>query len=370
MATFEVLVLPVKIETHDNADTLEIARIGDYRSIVRKGDFVTGNLVAYIPEGSVLPDALIEEMGLTGRLAGGAKNRVKAVKLRGVLSQGLCYPVRPAWNKGDDVAAELGIVKYEPVIPAGFAGELQSVGSERTLHYDIENFKKYPEVFKEGEPVVFTEKLHGTFAQFGVMSDAQKLSDNCNDTDFLVVASKGVAGKGLAFKIDSEANKGNLYVRTALEHFLVEKCYNYFGDEKSIFILGEIFGPGVQDLHYGLKKPEFRIFDIYKGDPGKGHFLSDEDLDKVCETFKIERVPVIYRGPFSKVILEKYTNGRETVSSTGKESHVGNHVREGVVVRSARERESGEGLPCWDRAQLKSVSEGYLLRKGDVTEYA
>jgi RNA ligase (TIGR02306 family) len=70
MATFEVKVLPVKIETHPNADALEVARIGDFRAIVRKGDFGNGDHVAYIPEGAVVPADVLEEMGLTGRLAG------------------------------------------------------------------------------------------------------------------------------------------------------------------------------------------------------------------------------------------------------------------------------------------------------------
>lgn len=362
MATFEAVVLPVNIEAHSNADSLEIARIGEYRSIVRKGDFKSGDLVAYIPEGAVLPDQLIAEMGLTGRLAGGDKNRVKAVKLRGVLSQGLCYPAREGWAPGSDVATELGIWKYEPVVPAGFSGELMSVGTHRTMKYDIENYKKYPDVFQDGELVVFTEKLHGTFAMFGVMSNDEQLSDAYNDTAYLVVGSKGVAAQGLAFKVDSEANKNNLYVRTALELTLVERCYNYFGDDKSVFIMGEIFGPGVQDLNYGLTKTEFRVFDIYVGSPGKGEFLNDVDLDTACAGLKLARVPVIYRGPFSKEVLEKYTNGKETISGT--------HVREGVVVRAAVERRANADLPCYDRAQLKSVSEGYLLRKGEATEYA
>ena len=55
MSTFAVHVVRVAIEPHDNADALEIARVGDYRSVVRKGQFQSGELVAYIPEQPVLP---------------------------------------------------------------------------------------------------------------------------------------------------------------------------------------------------------------------------------------------------------------------------------------------------------------------------
>jgi RNA ligase (TIGR02306 family) len=151
MATFSITVLPIKIEPHPNADALEVARVGDYRSIVRKGSFTNGDMIAYIPEGAVLPEDLIAELGLTGKLSGSSCNRVKAVKLRGVLSQGLCYPARKGWKRGQDVTAELGIHKYEPVIPAGFQGELMSVGGSRTFKYDIENIKNFVITYDEGD---------------------------------------------------------------------------------------------------------------------------------------------------------------------------------------------------------------------------
>ena len=66
MATFEAKVYKLKIEEHPNADALELAVVGDYRSIVRKGQFKTGDLGVYIPEAAVCPDWLIRELGLEG----------------------------------------------------------------------------------------------------------------------------------------------------------------------------------------------------------------------------------------------------------------------------------------------------------------
>ena len=56
MAQFEVRVHRVRIEEHPDADALEIARIGGYRSVVRKEQFQDGDLAAYIPESSIVPD--------------------------------------------------------------------------------------------------------------------------------------------------------------------------------------------------------------------------------------------------------------------------------------------------------------------------
>lgn len=380
MSTFECKVYKIKVESHPNADNLEVARIGDFRAIVRRGDFSNGDMAAYIPEGAMLPQDLVKEMGLEGKLAGPDKNRVKAIRLRGVLSQGLVFPARRGWSQGMDVAPDLGVWKYEPVIPAGFAGEVMSVGGRRTLKYDIENIKKHPDLFMPGEQVTFGEKLHGTAFLLGVMgkdnllpgpysrsSDMQPDETREYEESRLVIASKGIAAKGLAFKLPwtpDHPNWNNVYCKTARKLDIVPAVEEVFGLEQTVFILGEIFGANIQDLTYGLSEPEFRIFDIYVGNPGEGRFLNNDELTQKCLELGIPRVPVLYVGPFSRETLEKYTSGKETVSGTGK------HTREGVVVRSCVERTSGTGdLPCGDRMQLKSVSEDYLLRRGNVTEY-
>lgn len=351
MSDFAVKVEKITIEPHNNANALELAGVGDYRSIVRKGQFKTGDLVAYIPEAALVPENILEELGLTGKLAGKQKNRVKAVRLRGVLSQGICYPAREGWNEGDDVTEELGITKWEPPIPAQLAGEVWNAGGRCCIKYDIENFKRYPEILQDGEQVVFTEKIHGTWCQIAVLED-----------DNIVVASKGLGAKGLAFK-DNERNTHNLYLRVAKHLNIVDKVRRVYTNNTRVFVLGEIFGKGVQDLSYGSDSGKddtlgFRVFDVYVGQPGLGWYESDSTLESVCVAAGLDRVPVLYRGPFSKNVMKEYTDGKETVS--GKEQH----IREGIVIRPVIERRDNE----LGRVQLKSVSENYLLRKGG-TEY-
>lgn len=212
MAEFEAKVYKLKIEEHSNADALEIARVGDYRSIVQKGQYKTGDLGVYIPEQAILPQWLIVRLGLEGRLAGSNKDRVKAIKLRGVLSQGIIYKVFPedgefcahietelahvgpckvGVSEGDNLTEELGITKYEPVIPASMSGEVE--GCNYTIKFDIENIKKYPDIFEPGEYVVITEKLHGTWCCFGSHPDYP-----------YIVTSKGLSGRGLIFSISKQ----------------------------------------------------------------------------------------------------------------------------------------------------------------------
>ena len=186
MSTFKVEVVKVRaIEPIANADAIECAVVGDYRSVVLKHSLCVGQLAVYIPEASVLPENVLRMLNMwdnekkVGKLSGKKGNRVKAIKLRGQLSQGLLLPVdsgtdigHPFLNvidyvddnigtmllveEGDDLTAELGITKYEPPIPSSMAGELYHAGSELTVKYDIENFKRYPDVLVEGEQVVMT----------------------------------------------------------------------------------------------------------------------------------------------------------------------------------------------------------------------
>lgn len=362
MANFAVTVEKIKIFPHPNADRLEIAQVGDYQCIVGKGQFQNENLVAYIPEQAIVPASLLREMGLEGRLAGKNKNRVKAVRLRGVLSQGLVYPARPEWSEGADVTELLGITKWEPPIPAHLSGEVFAAGVDRTLKYDIENFKRYPHVLEPGEEVVFTEKLHGTWCMIGYMP--KKYAHPTEGR--LFVSSKGLSARGLAMKYDAEANKTNLYVRVARHYNMDNRISFAFGnvikddlDPKPVYVLGEVFGAGVQDLSYGSRTDKdveigFRVFDVYVGIPGQGRYLNDTELDDACKRLGLPRVPVLYRGPFSKEVMYEYTDGLETVS--GKEMH----IREGIVVRPTVERRNDE----IGRVQLKSVSGDYLTRKG------
>lgn len=351
MATFESRIHQIELEPHPNADRLELAVIGGYRCVVQKGQFLPGELVAYIPEGAIVPDDVIAELGLEGRLAGPDMNRVKAIRLRGALSQGLVYPIRGwrlkampglGYQEGDDVTEALGIVKYEPPIPVHMQGEVESAFG-MTLNYDIEDVKKFPDVLFENEPVQMTEKIHGTWCCLGWHPDHGP-----------IVTSKGMSAQGLVLKLN-EANEDNLYVRAWHAHraTLARMLRMDRATAGPFYVLGELFGPGVQSLHYGAKEPEFRVFDVYIGEPGKGSYCGVYSLrELVAGHFQL--VPTLYEGPFSHEKMMEVTDGQTTM-------HDATHVREGVVIKPlAERRDVNFGL---GRVILKSVSGDYLVGK-------
>lgn len=352
MADFEVIVYPVDtIIPHENADSIEIVKIGNFNTIVRKDSLKLGDKVAYIPPQSVLPDGLIEEMGLTGRLAGSQKNRVKEIKLRGVLSEGLVYPMPQDTALGIDVQEQLGITKYEPIIPASMSGLVES-GQGLTMHYDIENIKKYPELFKPGDYVSVSEKIHGTWCCLG-MHNGQP-----------IVTSKGLSARNLRFKINQE---GNHYVNMWHKH--KDALIEFFRDYMTIdtwYVLGEIYGRGIQDLQYGTMHPEFRIFDVWNGTLNNGFWLSPVILKTVARETTIPTVPIVWSGRYSDLIAKQEDDTSVLNKLLLDESSlVPKHLREGVVITADPPTPTERN---GTRLKLKAVSEKFLLRKGG-TEY-
>lgn len=370
MSTLRVTAERLTIHPHDNADALELAQVGLYRAVVAKGRYNTGDWALYIPEGSLLPDDLIDELGLTGRLAGSQKNRVKAVRLRGELSQGIvCNPqavdnvdLASAHAEDRDFAADLGVTKWVPPIPVHMAGEMLPA-PDLIPWIEIEDIKRYPAVFEPGEPVVATEKVHGTACLFTLTLDERGVAsgdDGSVPGDYFV-SSKGFGSKRLAI---AHADS-NLYWR-AIETYGVPAAAARIAelfDTERVGVFGEVFGRGVQDLAYGAsgggERPGYAVFDVAVQMPGVVRWLDPGELTDVLAKVELPAVPRLYEGPYDEAALMELATGRETVSGKSE------HLREGLVVRSATGRYSPV---TGGRAIAKFVSPAYLTRKGG-TEY-
>lgn len=371
MSNFKVDLLPITVVPHPGADALELALVGPpetaYRCVVGKGMFKTGDLVAYIPEASILPDALIESMGLVGRLAGSSKNRVKAVKLRGALSEGLVWAPKEGWRiwfaqnnpnrtspesaftdaeafAGEDIAVQLGITKYQPVIPATMSGNMVGDAPAFAAATDMDNFKKYSHILERGETVYATEKIHGT--QCSLIYDGHTLK----------VSSKGVLTRNRATLAEDPHNLYWQVVRDCDLDTSMKALYQRF--DTTVQLVGEIYGD-VQDLKYGLSqgKRAFAAFDIRICNPDNtGSYIDSVEFFYITRELGIPTVPLLYIGNYFPEMMQEFTDGLTHLG--------GGHLREGVVIKPAIERTDY----LHGRVILKSVSEAYLLRKGNVTE--
>jgi RNA ligase (TIGR02306 family) len=377
MSAFTVQVTTIdRVEAHPDADAIEIAMLGGYRSIVRKADgFSAGSPVVYIPQASLLPEYLLRRLGLwddtlgQGLLGGPSFNRVSPKRLRGVFSQGICMKAELVGDYrvsvegpdgsiiasfGDDLAEVLGIEKWVPVIPAELVGDVFVVGQPLTVNFDIEDIKAYPKVISVGEEVEFREKLHGVFTGVSVIPSSEALPEAFGSDHNVIVYSKGLGAQGMAFA-DTVDNaklphvKATAALRAKLEEITASEGL-------PLTVMGETFGPGVQDLHYG-SHVQFRIFAACRGYRGDQKYLDADALRALAGRLGVEMVPVLYRGPFSWEVLAEHTSGPTAMDAK--------HIREGVVVTPVVEREDMR----LGRVALKSVSEKYLLRKGG-TEYS
>ncbi|HDR9105367.1 RNA ligase (ATP) [Paraburkholderia sp. A3RO-2L] len=389
MSTFSVPIKRIRaIEMHPNADAIELAVIDGYRTVVKKGAFEAGELVAYIPQAALLPQWLLKRLGFwdaerdMGKLNGPEGNRVKAIHLRGELSQGICYPVITdgAGNgqivtgdepgcfanvvEGEDVAGLLGITKHVPEVPECLLGDVFAMEYDHTLNFDIEDWKAYPDVLQSGEEVIFTEKLHGICTVVVILPFKDAHPDAFGERKNILISSKGLMADGLAFK-NNEKNRDNVYVKAtrALVEGIeaVQRLGNHKGDSAGpaapMYVLGETFGPGVQDLAYGTEL-SYRMFAGANGYRSQQTYYDWDDLaHSVAPAFGVEMVPVLYRGPFSEAVMREHTSGKTTLGAK--------HIREGIVMVPARERKDA----VLGRVALKSVSAAYLTRAGG-TEYS
>lgn len=198
--------------------------------------------------------------------------------------------------------------------------------------------------------------VHNSFCQVVIVPE----SDG-NENMFLgriLVASKGLGAQGLCFKAN-ERNETNIYVRALKSSGIFDKLIKEYSNiDVPFFILGEVYGPGVQEgFSYG-NELKFRVFDAGSGYRGNSHYINWHMVKENAKLLGYDTVPELYIGPFSKEKMLELTSGKETVSGENK------HMREGVVVKPTTERRDFN----LGRVILKSVSEEYLTRKGG-TEY-
>jgi tRNA-binding EMAP/Myf-like protein len=164
MSSLIVEICEIKnLKKHPNADKLALAECKGWQVIVGLNQYQENDRVVFIPPDCVIPDNLIEKYELAYLKHNG---RTGTVKLRGEMSNGLVLEV-PAgkWKLGDNVADAMEITKWEPPQSVYSGGVKQTSKKKLNPDFDryteIENIKNFNSVFKDGDEVIITEKIHG-----------------------------------------------------------------------------------------------------------------------------------------------------------------------------------------------------------------
>ncbi len=377
MATFKVEATKIsKIWDHPNADRLSLAQVEGmtFQFCVKKDEFQVGSAVVYFPLDAVMPDALVAHFGIANFLAGG--KRVKTVKLRGSISQGfvasaasvsdylvknLLNPLAIVPNLG--LTDALGVTKWEPPVTMQANAKLTPLNIPA---YDIEGCDRYPEIVAElmKEPVVYiTEKVEGMnmFAQW--RSDGQRR-----------VAQRNFYIESLdpenPHSFDQMANTTLFPLLALFNNHHSLKC-----EDRNLRFRAEFTGPGSQGNYYEILDQRAYVFEmdvdgvpidaeefdaLFKTSWGVGwsHCIQDvlRKSGMVGSIFKkyIYVVPPVFVGRLSDFLagrtIQEASNGPSAINP-GK-------LREGIVIRPARERD----IPGFGRLILKQRSPEYLAK--------
>lgn len=336
MAERQVIKDRARLFPHPNADRLELCKVGTFQLVVRKGEFQDGDPIVIAPERAVLPPQLAKRYvnSETGAsyLHGPEHNRVGPVRLRGELSQGVILPGEGLEDLpfGEDLSERLGITFWEPPVPIHMAGEvapLPVVG--HYTHHDVEQFGIYAGEFREGEPVLAHEKLHGSQGVYYRTAAGEWL-----------VTSKGLSRHRLTLR----ENSGNVYWQAAQNVELFEAADAALPTGE-VQVFGEVV-PVQKGFTYGTRQPTVFVFKLVHA----GHVLPRAGWP----TWFVEQsVPLLYQGPFDVTTLRELRNGLETVSGQGL------HIREGIVVTPLVPRLTTDGRDL----SLKLISDAYAKKE-------
>jgi len=336
------------IKPIEGADAIECAIVnGGWPVVVKKGEYQVGDVAIYLEIDSWVPHELAPFLskGQEPREYNGVKGeRLRTVKLRGQISQGLLLPVTILGDLGlecpsgfADVTEILGIQKWEPPIPAQLAGTMKGnfphfipkTDQERCQNLRREIFEEHYDEFYE-----VTTKLDGS-----------------SMTVYVKDGEVGVCSRN----IDLKETEGNSFWKAAREQGIIDalqKCSEYMAMD--LAIQGELIGEGIQGNPEKLKGQRFFLFDVY--DITNGLYLIPNERHDVLDQLKeggadIEHVPIV-RDMF--LVTNEFGTIDELLEFAEGPSLNPQTKREGLVFKSY-----GSDFT------FKAIANSYLLKHKD-----
>ena len=326
-----------------DADRIVAYRVGGWWVVDKKGAYEVGDLAVYCEVDSFLSENLAPWLVRSKpKTYNGVKGeRLRTIRLKGQLSQGMLLPmnVLDQWDsgelitligeqyyqEGEDVTEELGIQKWEPVVPAQLRGVIRGNFPSQFPKTDLErcqNLTKYLEKYSQ-MGWVMEEKLDGS-----------------SFTCYLSDGKFGVCSRNL----DLKESEDNTFWRVANRYSLREKLEALDFDSDHIAIQAELIGPGIQKNPYGLTEADIRVFDIHDGTS----YLHKDDRAYIVEKLGLPSVPtlgVLRTG-------ELPTDVEEILAMAEGKSQLNGTEREGIAFKSLDD----------PNVSFKAISNKFLLK--------
>lgn len=343
------------------ADKIEVATVGGWKVVVQKGLYKENELAIFCEIDSWIP-APVAPFLFKGRSYNGVDGeRLKTVKLKGQVSQGLLIPFseiseiqkwnEDSWvyvgmsgtymvNEGDDVTEMLGIQKWEKPVPGALAGVVKGNFPSfirKTDQERVQNLKKELATWISYETIwEVTEKLDGSSMTVYINSVPEK-----ETVDFGVCSRNfDLAGP------ESEYYRENSFWQVAKKLDLESKMKNVMFN---FAIQGELVGPGVQGNKYGLTELDFYVFDIW--DIDQQSYVPPSVRKSLVDRLGLKMAPVVGVD----VVIAKTDTMENLLLIADGNSAIGNKsAREGLVYKSS----------C-GRYSFKTISNKWLLKNDE-----
>ena len=316
------------------ADAILLAKVLGWELVVKKTEFQVGDRCVYFEIDSVLP---IAQWNDHLRKEPNKPLRIKTIRLRGQLSQGLAMPLSiiptGEYEVGQDVTTLVGVTKYEPVVPAHLSGMAKG-NFPAFLH-------KTDETRLQSEPRVLDEAISKGLVLVGTLKmDGTSFTAYRRDDEF------GVCSRNL----DLKETEGNAHWRMARKLKLEEILRS---EPRNLSIQGEICGPSIQANRLGLSESKLYLFNLFDIDAGK--YLSHTELSAFAEKHMLNMVPTVYRLDFGGVVGPRDVN--HLLDIANNLNYDNGTPAEGIVWRSMCETYSDV---LKGRMSFKTISNRFL----------
>ncbi len=336
----------VDLSPIDGADKIEVATVLGWKVVVKKNEFKVGDEVVYLEIDSWVPFELAPFLskGAEPREFEGIKGcRLKTVRLRGQVSQGLILPLSIIPKSygldfksavGEDLTDFLNIKKWEAPVPAQLGGLVKGNFPSFIQKTDEERLQSNPEYLNICKNMTLRgrEKLDGSSCTIYY-----------NNGDF------GVCSRNL----DLTESADNSFWKIAHKYDLKTKMSAL---KRNIAIQGELVGPGVQGNKYALNTIKYFMFSVFCIDTQE--YLSDLEMTELAMQLDIECCPQYY----DIKIDESITVDTLLMLAEGKSFLNLNQEREGIVWRPLS---NDKNPKTGERISFKTISNKFLLSGGD-----
>ncbi|NCA17177.1 MAG: RNA ligase (ATP), partial [Betaproteobacteria bacterium] len=301
------------------ADAIECVGILGWECVSKKGEFSPDDKCVYFEIDSLLPDEPVfeflrkacwkEDLG---------RYRLRTVRLRGQISQGLALPIGlfpelAGREVGFNATEILGVEKYEPPVPAQIQGDARSFSWPigKTDETRVQQDDECGFISRlTGRPYYISLKIDGTSSSFMVSEDEYH-----------------VCGRNYSYRKSDTHSFWNISERYGIESKIRDHALR---TGRRVAIQGEIVGPGIQKNPLGLKAPDLFVFNVVDMDAGRLHL---DEATRIAAEFGLNFVPILERGEsfsYSQSDLLELAKGKYAEHFPSAKP---GQDREGIVVR-------------------------------------